>query len=254
MSEKNDSPRSVSRRGLEGWLAELEGPMTGGATAYLTPGTSSENLRAWWEDRLGAEEARQVGELVESKAKASETGAVLLWAPPEMHLVLPPFPVQADGIYAGWEPRPLLALLAQKPWIGVLLLRLGRYAVGVYHGTELVASKTDRRYVKGRHHAGGTSQTRFARVREKQVEALFGTVCQVLQRQLEPYVERLEHLFLGGERQTLLAFRKECPYLVRLSPRLRQRILDVRTPGQRALEGLSRQLWSSRVYTVTPSP
>ena len=186
-------------------------------------------------------------------AESSETGAVLLQGQDQVHLVLPPFPIQADGTYAGWEPRPLLALLTQEPWTGVLLLRLGRYAVAVYHGTELVASKTDRRYVKGRHHAGGTSQARFARVRAKQVEALFGMVCVMLQRHLEPYMERLEHLFLGGERQTLLAFRNECSYLERVAPHIRQRILNVRTPGQQALEDLPRQLWSSRVYTVAPS-
>lgn len=59
--------------------------------------------------------------------------------------------------------------------VGVLLVRLGGYAAGVFTGTppRLAASKTGARLVHGRSAAGGWSQHRFARRREKQAnEAL----------------------------------------------------------------------------------
>ena len=59
--------------------------------------------------------------------------------------------------------------------VGVLLVRLGGYAAGVFTGSppRLAASKTGSRLVHGRSAAGGWSQHRFARRREKQAnEAL----------------------------------------------------------------------------------
>jgi hypothetical protein len=59
--------------------------------------------------------------------------------------------------------------------VGVLFVRLGGYAVGVFTGTppRLAASKAGSRLVHGRSAAGGWSQHRFARRREKQAnEAL----------------------------------------------------------------------------------
>jgi hypothetical protein len=59
--------------------------------------------------------------------------------------------------------------------VGVLFVRLGGYAAGVFTGTppRLAASKTGARLVHGRSAAGGWSQHRFARRREKQAnEAL----------------------------------------------------------------------------------
>jgi hypothetical protein len=59
--------------------------------------------------------------------------------------------------------------------VGVLLVRLGGYAAGVFTGSppRLAASKTGSRPVHGRSAAGGWSQHRFARRREKQAsEAL----------------------------------------------------------------------------------
>ena len=239
--------RQMAPRALERFLRVAPPDLAeNAATVYITPATPRDTIISRLAGLMAPESAGKVGEL----AEGSETGAVLLWSPPQGHLVLPPFPVSADGVYPGWNAGPLVDLLGQEPFVGVLLLRLGRYAVGVYRGRALVASKTGARYVKGRHHAGGTSQKRFARVREKQAAELFKEVCGVLQGRLEPYEERLEHLFLGGERLTLQAFRRGCPYLERFEGRVRRRILPVGQPSLKALEALPREIWSSQVYTL----
>ena len=113
-----------------------------------------------------------------------------------------------------------------------------------------MASKTDTRYVKGRHRAGGSSQKRFARIREKQARELFDEACGVLQERFSPYAADLEHVFLGGERMTLLAFRSRCRYLAGLSDRIRQRVLSVREPSHQALEQIPQEVWKSRLYRL----
>ena len=80
---------------------------------------------------------------------------------------LPPAPAAAAEAIAAHGLRPRT--------VGVLFVRLGGYAAGVFTGSppELAASKTGSRPVHGRSAAGGWSQHRFARRREKQAsEAL----------------------------------------------------------------------------------
>jgi hypothetical protein len=59
--------------------------------------------------------------------------------------------------------------------VAVLLVRLGGYAAGVFTGSppRLAVSKTGARLVHGRSAAGGWSQHRFARRREKQAAEAF---------------------------------------------------------------------------------
>ena len=54
----------------------------------------------------------------------------------------PPFPPIADaGAHPGFDPRPLLEDVRRKRVVGVILVRLGGYATGVFAGRRLVASK-----------------------------------------------------------------------------------------------------------------
>ena len=80
---------------------------------------------------------------------------------------------------AGAAPAVITAAVAAHAAVprsvGVLLVRLGGYAAGVFTGypPALADAKTGSRLVHGRSAAGGWSQHRFARRREKQAsEAL----------------------------------------------------------------------------------
>lgn len=236
----------MTRRALERRLAQLPPPGPGAATAYLPPGSDAAALRPRLSELLPPDHAGAAAKL----AAESESGAVLLRDQSQSLLVLPPLPVRSEACVPGRDLAALLGILSQEPIIGVLLLRLGRFAVGVYRGASLVESKTGSRYVKGRHHAGGTSQLRFARIREKQVGELFKEACSVMHQRLAPYEDRLEYVFLGGERLTLHAFRRQCPYLERLGPRVRRRLLNVGEPSLKALEALPKEIWTSQVYNL----
>ncbi|MEV0970531.1 acVLRF1 family peptidyl-tRNA hydrolase [Microtetraspora glauca] len=115
--------------------------------------------------------------------------------------------------------------------VGVLLVRLGGYAAGVFDGERLVASKVGSRQVHGRSAAGGWSQQRFARRREKQSGEALGAAAEVAARVLLPYAGDLEAVLLGGDRRAidgvrgdrrlapLLALERE-PFLTVPDPRL----------------------------------
>ena len=164
--------------------------------------------------------------------------------------VLPPFPLPSLRFSDGIDAEPLLSLLAARLTVGVALVRLGRYAVAIYEGRTLAVSKTDTRYVKGKHHAGGTSQRRFQRVRENQIHRLYVEAAGVLERQWRPWLDRLDYVVLGGEAATVNGFVKECPLLAGLAPITQKRRLDVREPNRAALGRVGEMLYECRVYPL----
>ena len=131
-------------------------------------------------------------------------------------LIAPPFPVSETFLAMDWDDEPLRRILDGEYTVGVVLVRLGRFSVAVFRGGELVEAKTDSRYVKGKHHAGGTSQLRYTRVREGQIKRLYDKVCEEVRARLAPPAARLDHLVLGGERFTLNGLLKECTALAAL--------------------------------------
>lgn len=182
------------------------------------------------------------------------TGAAVFWGSRSAVAIAPPFPIEEELRCDGVDVGPMLDLLSREVTVGVVLLRLGRYAVGVVENGRLTASKSDTRYVKSRHRKGGSSQRRFARSRERLVRELYDKVCAVAEDVFRSYGDRIEYLLLGGERQTLLAFTKRCGYVERSGIEVLPRRLDVDRPGKAALEAIHRQVWMSRVvYLAEPS-
>jgi hypothetical protein len=93
--------------------------------------------------------------------------------------------------------------------VGVILVRLGGYAAGVFHGTGLVASKVGSRLVQGRTAAGGWSQQRFARRRRNQADQALDTAAETALRVLSPYLGELDAVVLGGDRRAVDALRAD---------------------------------------------
>ncbi|MHB1592677.1 MAG: acVLRF1 family peptidyl-tRNA hydrolase [Streptosporangiaceae bacterium] len=91
--------------------------------------------------------------------------------------------------------------------VGVLLVRLGGYAAGVFTGPApvLAAAKVGSRLVHGRSAAGGQSQQRFARRREKQAREALGAAADTAATVFAPY--RLDVLVLGGDRRAVAPLR-----------------------------------------------
>ncbi|TML56307.1 MAG: hypothetical protein E6G21_00145 [Actinobacteria bacterium] len=117
----------------------------------------------------------------------------------ELIVVRPPFGLAHEGEYEVVQLDQLFEALAVDRVVAALLVRLGGYAVGVFDGERLVASKVGSRFVKGRHKKGGSSSGRFSRRRDEQARALIEEAAEVAVRVLEPWRERVEFVALGGD-------------------------------------------------------
>ncbi|HUR52122.1 MAG TPA: acVLRF1 family peptidyl-tRNA hydrolase [Mycobacteriales bacterium] len=125
--------------------------------------------------------------------------------------------------------------------VGVLLVRRGGHAAGLYVGARLVSSKVGTRHVQGRTAAGGWSQQRFARRREGQAAAAYAAAADVASKVL---LERpLDGVVLGGDRQGVDAVLQD-PRLAVLRPLVTGRLLDVPDPRLKVLQEVAfRDVW-----------
>jgi len=139
------------------------------------------------------------------------------------------------GGWAGDRPVKNFTAHALAPRIvGLLLVRLGGYAAGVFEGGRLVASKVGSRQVHGRSAAGGWSQQRFARRREGQARVALGAAADAAAAILLPALPKLDVVVSGGDRPGLRAVLGDVR-LLPLGPLVSTRVLDVADPKAQVL-------------------
>jgi hypothetical protein len=170
----------------------------------------------------------------------------------EALLVTPPFGLAHEAEYSMVRTSPLLEEVADDHLVAVLLVRLGGYAVGVFEGETLVASKVGSRFVKGRHKKGGSSANRFRRRREEQARALVSEAARVAATVLGPWRDRVEYAALGGDRSAVEAVLAAEPELAWLRERALDRFFTVPEPRQRVLERLPYDLYAVEVTGPAP--
>lgn len=180
-------------------------------------------------------------------------GAVLIETPEEPLLVRPPFGLAHAGEYVPVELEPLFEALSADHLVAALLVRLGGYAVGVFQGERLVASKVGSRFVKGRHKKGGSSANRFRRRRDEQARALIDEAASVAVRVLEPWRGRIEFTALGGDRSAVDQVLEARPELAWLAERAVPRFFAVPEPRRRELERLPYQLYAAELIVRAES-
>lgn len=157
----------------------------------------------------------------------------------------PPLAVRDDVPYGG-----LVAHATAERRVGVLLVRRGGYAAGVFVGERLVTSKVGSRHVQGKTKAGGWSQRRFARRREQQAREAFAAAADTAARILLPASGDLVTLVCGGDRQAVDAVLAD-PRLAPLVPLAERRLHSVPDPRQRVLEQMPDRFLAVQV-TLTP--
>jgi len=113
----------------------------------------------------------------------------------ECAVPFPPLRIVENRPYAG-----LLTHVLQDRVVGVVLVRRGGFAAGVFAGREPLATKVGSRYVQGRTAAGGQSQQRFARRREKQTREAYAAAARVVEATVLPHRDDLEAVVVGGDR------------------------------------------------------
>jgi hypothetical protein len=218
-----------------------------------------ERLVRWVENftlRHGAAVAEPGPEVVTLRAR---DGAAAACHPP-----FPPLPQRASGEEPAGPPgegqrdparqaEVMAAHAAAARTVGVLLVRLGGYAVGVFTGDppRLAASKTGSRLVHGRAAAGGWSQHRFARRRENQATAALRAAADTALAVLGPYAGRLDAVVLGGDRRAMAGVQAD-PRLAPFMAQAVERFLTVPDPRLAVLLDTPRLFRAIRIRLTKP--
>jgi hypothetical protein len=167
----------------------------------------------------------------------------------ECHPPFPPLPAGSAGTGA-----ELQAHAVADRTVAVLLVRLGGYAAAVFAGKQprLVTSKVGSRLVHGRSAAGGQSQQRFARRREKQASEALGAAADCAASVFGRYPGHIDALVLGGDRRAIAALRED--------PRLRpyfqlavDRFLTVPDPRLKVLQATPAAFRAIRIRLAEPA-
>ncbi len=175
----------------------------------------------------------------------------------ECHVPFPPLlgaGLPASDARAAAEA--IVAHVTADRTVGVLLVRLGGYAVGVFSGSppRLASSKTGRRLVHGRSAAGGWSQHRFARRRENQAAAAVRAAADAAAAIFAPYgAGGLDMVVLGGDKRSIAGLRDDArlaPYLGRATGRF----LTVRDPDLAVLRGIAPAYLAIRIRLTEANP
>ena len=237
------SRRVLSRTKMLDFLVELEKtPCHEFQTLYLPHGLPlTEVTNSLKEIPEKPEIFPKLAEITSS----SKTGIVFFLSSEAIYLVLPPFPITERASLRSLALEPLRSLLKHDYRIALILVRLGAYAIGVCDGENLVSSKVGTGLVHGRHKKGGSSQQRFARHRDKQIEFFLTRVCQRAREHLEPHEKALDYVIYGGARTTIQLLQKQCPFLGQLDKPALPPLLDIPEPRQAVLETAISRVWSS---------
>jgi len=165
----------------------------------------------------------------------------------ECRVPFPPLARQPGTAYDG-----LVGHVTTDRRVGVLLVRLGGFAVGVFDGTRLVSSKVGSRQVHGRSSAGGWSQQRFARRREGQVKVALAAAADLAVTHLVPVARTLDALVLGGDRKAVegvLADGRLAP----LRGLVVEPLLDVPDPRLKVLQATPAMFRAVRIRITEPT-
>jgi hypothetical protein len=134
----------------------------------------------------------------------------------------------------------LIRHLVLPRMIGLLLVRLGGYSVGIARAGVVLTSSTGSRLVHGRSAAGGRSQQRFARRREGQARVALRAAADAAARILLPRAAELDAVVLGGDSAALRILATN-PRLSALLERAEPWVLNIAEPRRAVLDEAARR-------------
>lgn len=216
-------------------------------TLYIKAGTTAGEME---KELAKALDRGMVFDEIVEKAALSATGAVIFYGRGRALVIWPPFPLKESGLSGGYDGERLKKEIEREPLIGLVLVRLGQYAVGIFRGEEMVEGKAGTGLVHARHHKGGSSANRFARHREKQMEYFFTRVEQHSRELLEGHIREIDYFFYGGTRDTLHRLWRQCLFFKKLEDKKVDRLLSLREPRRSNLRDAATEALSSRVFEL----
>ena len=252
-------PRSSSRRrrgATSGWTSSsARWPSCARSSPRCAPSSARERLR----DPARAPRARGWSRwAAEHGAMRTETrpgrvtftgadGATLVAEPPFPPLATHP-PVEA------FAPQPLVDHAARNRVVGVLLVRLGGYAAGVFNGTRLVDLQ-GRRAQRARPQQRGRAEPEALRAPPRRASrgVAHDAAAEAGAGVLLPHFDDLDAVILGGDRFALAAVLED-PRLRKLAHLTTERVLDVPDPRLAVLRATPDRFRATMLHTLDPRP
>ncbi len=244
-------------------IEDLESENPRGIVCKLVPSASLDRFDASRSAQLATQPVAPRDETpnwswLPRSASASGTGLAFIYrqsdggTPTPLMALAPPFPIRDE--FESNSLEPLRRVIDSDLTIGVILVRLGRFAVGVARNEKLLVSKSDTRYVRGRHRAGGQSANRFKRNREKWMREFFDKTATTANAVFGSYGQHIDWISMGGDENVIKSFFERASFPDDLGNRVLARRVPVSRPGRDALERAARDVWGWRVYELTPRP
>lgn len=208
-----------------------------------------ERLASW----LETFSQRHGGRLITEPGPAVVTFRSADGAVAECHVPFPPLPDGTAELTAADTAERISMHASAGRTVGVLLVRLGGYAAGVFTGpsAHLAASKVGSRLVHGRSAAGGTSQQRFARRREKQASEALSAAADTAAAVFGQFEGKLDAVVLGGDRRAIAGLRDD-PRLKHYFELAVERFLTVPDPRLAVLRSTPRLFRAVRIRLTEP--
>ena len=231
----------------------VKNPAAGGGRWVEVP---PERLVTWvvtFAERHGGAAAERPVATGESGVAVTVTFTGADGATAECHPPFPPLPAGVPGAVRA-AAEALAAHAAADRTVGVLLVRLGGYAAGVFSGSppQLVDSKTGSRPVHGRSAAGGWSQQRFARRRENQAATALRAAADAAAEVFGRYgPDRLDAVVLGGDKLAAAGLADDAR-LERYLAKASGRFLTVPDPRLAVLRDIPRAFLATRIRLTEP--
>jgi len=234
----------ITRTKLTAKLTQLEQLAEPSTTIYLPSSISLENVE------ILRKQIPLLGDGTANITKfiaGTETGTVIFWGKSQKLVIKPPFPIKEKLVTAGYDTEILTGILDQPLKIGILLVRLGYYSIGIAQDEKLIEHKTGTGLVHGRQRQGGSSSNRFRQRRVEQTHHFLERVLLHARGMFEPQVKTLDYFVYGGARTTITELLKHSMFFKQFERKLLPPLLDIPNPHFDVMEKAVTEIWSSRV-------
>ncbi|MEM7821442.1 MAG: Vms1/Ankzf1 family peptidyl-tRNA hydrolase [Candidatus Aenigmatarchaeota archaeon] len=188
--------------------------------------------------------------IVLEKILMNNEAIVFYWSKLEKNIIIvPPIPIKEEFyVDKKFRVEQLKEIFTKKYLIGVILVRIGDYAIGIFDGDKLILSKCGSRFVTAKQKKGGSSAARFGRIRKLEVENFLKGVRNELKK-FEPYIERLDYVFFGGTGITIKKLLSE-----KIDKKIEEkrvgRIIDIKEINKKSLEKILEEIWKTKIIYV----
>ena len=146
------------------------------------------------------------------------------------------------------NPEDIVSLLTKDIVLGLLFFELGSWVSGIVKYKKVLFSKRGSRYVKGRHKAGGQSQRRFERNREKWIEGLNSKVYDDIKNYIIPEKSNIDYFICLGDTHSLNTFIGSTDLNKIFGDKMLLKRSSIKNYNSKTIIKASSTLWSSKIY------